>query len=82
MSVIEKRGLSIPDDISVVGFDGIDLSLHLRPQLATYRQDAVMIGKQAVMKLVEQIEQHGKKHEEQVFVKGSFQSGGSVKQID
>ena len=46
--------------IYVVGFDGIDLSLHLRPQLATYRQDAVMIGKQAVMKLVEQIEQHGK----------------------
>ncbi|HOQ07605.1 MAG TPA: LacI family DNA-binding transcriptional regulator [Clostridiales bacterium] len=81
MRVFEKRGLSVPEDISVVGFDGIDLASHLRPRLATYRQDALMIGKQAVIKLVEQIEGPMKKHEEQVYVRGTLLPGKSVKQI-
>lgn len=81
LRVFEKHGLSVPDDISAVGFDGINLSIHLRPQLATYRQDAHMIGKQAVIKLIEQIEGPMKKHEEQVIVKGSLQPGNSVGQI-
>ena len=79
--MFEKRGLTVPDDISAVGFDGIDLASNLRPQLATYRQDAQVIGKQAVIKLIEQIDGPMKKHGEQVFVKGSLQPGHSVGQI-
>src|SRR5690554_845243 len=36
MTEIEKHGLKIPDDISVVGYDGIYLSKILRPILTTY----------------------------------------------
>ena len=82
LRVIEKRGLSIPDDISAVGFDGIRLSTHLRPRLATYRQDAEMMGRQAVIKLIEQIERPGGKHEELVYIEGSLQPGNSVKKIN
>lgn len=81
LRVFEKSGLTVPDDISAVGFDGIDLASNLRPQLATYRQDAQVIGKQAVIKLIEQIDGPMKKHGEQVFVKGSLQPGHSVGQI-
>ncbi len=82
LSEIEKRGLSVPDDISAVGYDGIHLSTLLRPKLATYRQDAEIIGKEAVKKLIEQIEQPGKFQDKQIIIKGALQPGNSVKQLD
>lgn len=82
LTEIEKHGLSVPDDISAVGYDGIYLSTILRPQLTTYRQDGEMIGKVAVEKLIEQIENPEKKLDEQIIIKGTLQIGSSVKQID
>ncbi len=81
LNMIEKLGLSVPEDVSVVGYDGINLSTHLRPELATYCQDAEMIGRQAVVTLIEQIEQPQKQQNEQIFIKGTLQPGNSVKQI-
>ena len=45
MNQLERMGLSIPDDVSVTGYDGITLSEVLRPKLTTYYQDAEAIGK-------------------------------------
>lgn len=81
MSEIEKHGLSVPEDVSVVGYDGIYLTKFLRPQLTTYRQDVTTIGKTAVAKLIEQIEQPGKNYDEHITIKGSLQPGDSVKLI-
>lgn len=82
LSEIEKHGLSVPKDISAVGYDGIYLSTLLRPKLTTYRQDAENIGKEAVIKLIEQIEQPGKNQDEQIIIKGALQVGDTVKRID
>ncbi|MFA5675960.1 MAG: LacI family DNA-binding transcriptional regulator [Christensenellales bacterium] len=81
LSEIEKHGLSVPEDVSAVGYDGIYLSTLLRPKLTTYHQDAETIGKMAVAKLIEQIEQPKKSHGEQTIIKGELQLGKSVKQI-
>ncbi|MHB1628380.1 MAG: LacI family DNA-binding transcriptional regulator [Bacilli bacterium] len=40
-------GLQIPDDLSVVGYDGIDLSAHTTPSLTTVAQPMYELGKQA-----------------------------------
>lgn len=78
---IEKHGLSIPEDISVVGYDGIFLSRILRPVLTSYRQNSVEIGKVAVQRLIAQItdpKSFSKKH---VMIRGSIQEGQTVKNL-
>jgi LacI family transcriptional regulator len=50
---LKAHGLSVPQDISVMGFDGIQLSQMIRPRLTTYRQDTEAIGNQAVHTLLE-----------------------------
>ena len=76
---ILERGLSIPGDISVCGYDGINLSRILNPQLTTWHQNADRIGKESVRKLVEVIEQEGSSAAEQIMVSGEFLSGNSVR---
>lgn len=53
MAVAHRRGLSIPDDLSVIGFDDAELSEHLHPPLATVRTDAYGWGRAAATALLE-----------------------------
>jgi len=41
-------GMSIPDDLSVVGFDDIPLASYVRPSLTTIRQPTAEMGRQAL----------------------------------
>ena len=75
---IMERGLRIPDDISVCGYDGINLTRIFNPQLTTWYQDAVMIGAESVRKLVETIEGDRTDTAEQIMVPGKFIDGKSV----
>ena len=52
----EQLGLSIPEDLSVIGFDDIPEAKYLRPQLTTVRQPQREIGQTATRLLVELIE--------------------------
>lgn len=56
---IRSYGYKIPDDISIVGFDDIQLSQILEPQLTTIRQPAYDMGLTAARMLIKLIE--GKK---------------------
>ena len=81
LSQLEKMNLSVPEDVSVAGYDGINLSQVLRPRLTTYYQDAEMIGKQSMRKLVESIENKKTCIVEQIMVSGRLLEGRSVKQL-
>jgi LacI family transcriptional regulator len=48
LHAIDERGLRVPDDISVVGVDDIDISRHLRPPLTTIRQPREAMARMAV----------------------------------
>lgn len=52
---LHEAGVRIPDDISVVGFDGIPLAEYLWPPLTTVAQDFPGIGRRLVELLLEQI---------------------------
>lgn len=81
MTEIEKHGLKIPEDISVVGYDGIYLSKILRPILTTYIQDSDEIGNKAALKIIEQIENPKDFLPESIVIKGKLAVGETVKKI-
>ena len=82
MNELEKHGLSIPKDISVVGYDGIPLSQVLRPRLATYKQGAEQMGEQAARLLIEQIENPDTWIPQQIIVEGQLLEGDTVADIN
>lgn len=51
ISEVQKRGLSVPEDISIIGYDDLPLCLNLSPQLTTIRQDRLNLGKSAMILL-------------------------------
>lgn len=52
---IKRQGLSVPDDISVVGFDNIKVSAYIDPPLTTIDQPAYEMGRKAVEVVLKQI---------------------------
>jgi alanine racemase len=57
MRAAREAGLRIPDDLSVVGFDDIDLAAHLDPPLTTVHQPIRQKGGDAVRLLLAEVEQ-------------------------
>jgi len=48
----QQRGMSIPADLSVTGFDDLELSQHIRPGLTTIRYDANDMWSKAAQSLI------------------------------
>ena len=57
MRAARELGLRIPDDLSVVGFDDIDLAAHVDPPLTTVHQPIRQKGADAVRLLLAEVEQ-------------------------
>jgi DNA-binding LacI/PurR family transcriptional regulator len=55
LSALKQAGLACPDDMSIVGYDDIEVSRHLTPALTTVRQDTVLLGRLAADTIVQGI---------------------------
>lgn len=55
MHAVRAIGRSVPEDVSVVGFDDVPESAHLWPPLTTVRQDFAGIGRRAVSDLLTEL---------------------------
>lgn len=49
---LQRNGLSVPDDVAVVGYDDVQLARYNRPALTTIRQDLAKAGSLMVAKLL------------------------------
>ena len=82
VNAIRERGLQIPDDISVAGYDGIRIGRHIEPRLTTIRQDTEQIGKLAAENLIRLIEHPRSTIIRPIVVEGELYKGGTVKDIN
>ena len=79
-SAIMKSGLSIPGDISVVGFDDIEDARFMIPPLTTWHHPVEQIAKVAVDLLIRQIEK-GEDTKEKIIIPSKIVERESVRRI-
>ena len=78
INAIKERGLRIPEDISVAGYDGIYVSQIIEPRLTTIEQDTREIGKVSAEKLIRLIENPKTTLIEKIVIPGRILEGRSV----
>lgn len=75
-------GLRVPEDVSVAGFDGIEIGQLITPRLATVRQDTAGLGAKAAESLIKQVlgvDRYGRP--ENIILEPQFMAGGSCMRI-
>jgi DNA-binding LacI/PurR family transcriptional regulator len=56
INAIRKRGLDVPKDIAVAGFDGLDVSAWMFPSLTTLKFDRRSLGRSMADRILDEIE--------------------------
>lgn len=54
--LLKQLGISIPDQVSIIGFDDIDSARNISPELTTMQVKKEWMGRKAVMKLLTRLE--------------------------
>ena len=81
LNALEQMGLSVPEDISAVGYDGADVTQMFRPRLTTIRQDAEGMGQLAAEELARAVEEGRSYIPSRIVVPGELLTGETVKKI-
>ena len=79
LSVCKERNLTIPEDISVIGFDDLQWTEFMEPKFTTFRQDKKQLGKIAADRLVDII--NGGQNSEIIRIPSTLIIRESVKNI-
>lgn len=78
MAALRSKGLKIPRDIGVVGFDNISQAAFTNPPLTTVAQDIYRLGSRSFQLLMHRIEEP-KRPSEEIIIKAKIIPRGSVK---
>jgi len=79
-NALSALGIKVPDDISIIGFDDIDLCNIMRPRLTTIRVNKELMGAQAVDRLLQLIQQP-EIHRKHISMEVSLIERESVREI-
>ena len=82
INAIYDAGLRIPEDISVVGYDGIHMAKMVSPKLTTWQQNTTELGRIAAAQLIERIEHPRTTPPRHIVIHGKLLEGETVKQLD
>ncbi len=59
LRALHEYAIRVPGDVSLIGFDDVDLCRYMEPPLTTVRQDREAMGRRAVQQLITMIEEQG-----------------------
>lgn len=80
MQVLNEARISVPHEVSVIGFDGTELCEHVVPKLTSIRLPLFEVGVKATELLIQQIES-GKQEEQIIVLPATLRPGNSVAAI-
>jgi len=80
MKAVFDAGKSVPEDVSVLGFDGLEISKFMHPSLSTIEQPYYEMGSSLASIVLSQLEDNTvKKH---IVLETTFYRGQSIKQCE
>jgi LacI family transcriptional regulator/LacI family purine nucleotide synthesis repressor len=82
MNAIREAGLRIPEDVSVTGYDGVQIARMMSPKITTLRQNMRLIGQMAADKVIELIEKPRTAMRSNRIIDGEIFEGESVAMIN
>ena len=82
INAIYDEGLRVPEDISIVGYDGIHMAKMVSPKLSTWQQNTTDLGRIAAEQLIERIEHPRTTPPKHITVQGRLLEGETVRQLD
>lgn len=81
INAIYEAGLRVPEDISIVGYDGIHMAKMVSPKLTTWQQNTAELGRLAAERLIDRIEHPHTTPPKHITVQGRLLEGETVRQI-
>ena len=79
--VAELRGIKVPEELSVVGFDNVEYSTMFNPTITTIDQPCYKMGKKAMQMMYSLINDPGNLDEMRVFLKHNLIVRESTRKI-
>ncbi|MFZ5986597.1 MAG: LacI family DNA-binding transcriptional regulator [Bacillota bacterium] len=80
LKALSAMGMNVPDDISIVGFDNIESSKSVTPELTTMHISKELMGERAVKKLISKMNEE-EYPEEKILLPAHLVERQSVRQI-
>ena len=77
MKALEDHGVRIPEDVSVIGIDGLSVSEYVSPTLTTMIQPAEEMGRESVRILLDMLE--GREKPRHLLLPARLRQGASVR---
>lgn len=81
LNVMLHRGIRVPEDISVAGYDGLRIGRHVQPRLTTLMQDTEKLGSYAARELIGLIEKPKTCIPRIIMVEGCVYPGESLGRV-
>lgn len=81
LHALHEMGLSVPEDVSAVGYDGIGLAQQIRPRLTTLRQNADLMGAQTAEELARAVREGEDYLPRRIVIPGRLMPGETVKDL-
>ena len=78
---LKAEGIRIPEELSLVGYDGIEMARMIRPALTTYRQNAEDVAREAMELLIEAAENPESHRPRRITVEGMLLEGGTLSDL-